>query len=544
MRGKTVLAFAGGVLMTLILIGIAGYFQGRMPFQKDHRMGAMAAMAKDSTEMAGMKMDSSTGQSGSRDGLAQAEVMVTPARRQLIGVKVDTVQERALETVIRAAGTVDYDERRIRQINLRVSGWITNLLVDYTGKLVTKGDPLFALYSPDLVSTQEEYLLAKRTLERVQATPVMHVRTGAEAQVTSARNRLLLWGLTEEQINQLELRGTPQKETTIYSPIDGVVTKKVALQGMYVTPEMNLYEMADLSTVWVNADIYEYEVPMVKVGQEARVALASYPGEEFNGRVIYIYPYLNTETRTVKARMEFPNPQGELKPGMYGDVEIKTMAGKKLAVPQEAVLDSGTRKLVFVDKGQGMYEPREVKLGNKADSFYPVLSGLSPGERVVTSATFLIDSESKLMAATSMMGAVGMGGIRMEQAQMGEMQMGGMKGMEGMKMDQPSSPREQTVEGLTLTLAIEPEPPKKGENRLHLTVRAQGSPVSDATVTLAYIMAMPGMESEMVEAKHTKEGIYEATVDLGMKGDWDIEATVVRAQGKPVKVKFTLQVEK
>jgi Cu(I)/Ag(I) efflux system membrane fusion protein len=342
----------------------------------------------------------------------------------------------------------------------------------------------------------------------------------------------------------LEQRGKPQKEMTIFSPIDGVVTKKMALQGMYVTPEMNLYEIADLSTVWIEADIYEYEVPFVKAGQEATVTLTSYPGKEFRGQVIYIYPYLNTETRTVKVRMEFPNPKGKLKPGMYGDVEIKTEVDKKLAIPQEAVLDSGVRKLVFVEKGEGMYEPREVKLGNKVDHFYPVVEGLKSGERVVTSATFLIDSESKLMAASNMMGALGMGGIRMEQAQMGQMEMEGMKGMEGMKMDQSAGPREQTVEDLTLTLATDPEPPKKGENRVHLTVLAQGTPVTNAVVTLAYTMAMPGMEAETVEAKHTQSGAYEATVDLGMKGVWEVEVTVKRGQGKPVKAKFTLQTGK
>ncbi len=429
MKGKNFLIFLGSVLAILVVAGLGWYFRNLHNSSSSQAGGPMDGMA--GMEREGMKVggtgDQPSASGGSGGGPAQAAVMVSPARRQLIGVKTEPVKEQTLETVIRTVGTVDYDERRIRQINLRVSGWITKLFVDYTGKLVKNGDPLLTLYSPDLVSTQEEYLLAKRTLERVQATPVMHVRTGAEAQVASARNRLLLWNLTEEQIADLEERGKPEIETTIYSPIDGVVTKKTALQGMYVTQEMNLYEMADLSTAWVYADLYEYEVPLVKLGQEAMVTLASYPGEEFHGRVIYIYPYLNTETRTVKVRVEFSNPQGRLKPGMYGHVEIKAKDEKKLAIPQEAVLDSGTRKLVFVDKGQGMYEPREVKVGNKAGQFYPVLEGLTAGETVVTSATFLIDSESKLMAATSMMGMIGMGGIRMEQGKMGEMENGGMK---------------------------------------------------------------------------------------------------------------------
>jgi len=434
MQIKTIVVFMSGVLITLILSGIGWYFY--------HRVQPLPQAEAGKEEMPGMPMAGSPqaekvkgmgDQSDLRAGLAQAAVMVTPARRQLIGVKTDTVQERALETVVRAVGTVAYDERRIRQINLRISGWITKLSVDYTGKFVKEGDPLFSLYSPDLVSTQEEYLLARRTLDRVKASPMAHIRVGAEAQVEAARNRLLLWGLTNEQIAELEQREKPRSEITIYSPIDGIVTKKTALQGLYVTPEMNLYEIADLSTVWIYADLYEYEIPWIRVGQEATVTLTAYPGEQFRGRVIYIYPYLNTETRTIKVRMELHNPNDRLKPGMYGNVEVRVKAGKKLAIPKEAVLDSGTRKLVFIDRGGGMYEPREVKLGPAVDDYYEVRDGVKAGDRVVTSGTFLIDSESKLMAATSMMGMLGMGGIKMEQGKMGEMEMGGMKGKEGME---------------------------------------------------------------------------------------------------------------
>jgi membrane fusion protein, copper/silver efflux system len=554
MKGKNILIFLSGVLATVILTGIAWYSGipvGLMTSPGANQMEAMGGM-----EMGGMGMEGMENQSASGEGMAQAAVMVSPARRQLIGVKTEEVKEQSLETIIRTVGTVDYDERRIRQVNLRISGWITDLFVDYTGKFVKKEDPLFTLYSPDLVSTQQEYLLAKKTLERVKASAsggtVTHIRTGAEAQVESARNRLLFWNLTEAQIAQLDQGQQSQRETTIYSPINGVVIKKMALQGMYVTPEMNLYEIADLSMVWVYADIYEYELPMLKVGQSATVTLASYPGEMLRGKVIYIYPYLNKETRTVKVRTEFANPQGKLKPGMYGNVEIRVKPGKHLAIPQNALLDSGTRKLVFVDLGGGMYEPREVTVGNKTNHLYPVLAGLKRGEKVVTSGTFLIDSESKLMAATSMMGMLGMGGIKMEQAQMGEMEMGGMQmgdmkdveGMKEMKMNQSSSPREQMVGGLTLILATDPEPPNKGENHIRLMVHDQGSPVTDAAVTFAYTMAMPGMEIEIVEAKHTEDGIYEAEVDFGMRGAWELEATVIRGSGKPLKAKFTLSVVK
>lgn len=562
LKGKTILAFVSGMLVALILSGTWWYFldsqrtpTGPMsiPTQAE-KAGEMPGMLmsgppKAEERMERMKEQSST-PGGLGQALGQATVVVSPARRQLIGVKTDVVQERALETVIRMVGTVNYDERRIRQINLRISGWITHLFVDYTGKPVKKGDPLFTIYSPDLISTQEEYLLARKTLDRVKASPVVHVRTGAEAQVESARNRLLLWNLTEEQIAELERRERPQVETTIFSPIEGVVTKKTALQGMYVTPEMNLYEIADLSVVWIQGDIYEYEVPWVKMGQVATVTLASYPGRIFQGQVVYLYPYLNSETRTLTLRIELPNPAGLLKPGMYGNVEIRVKTGKKLAIPQEAVIDSGIRKLAFIDRGQGVYEPREVILGPRLDHYYEVLGGLNMGDRVVTSATFLIDSESKLMAAASMMGMLGMGGVKMEQARMGEMQMGdmkgekGMEGMEGMDEDEGLTAHEQTVDGLTLVLAAFPEPPKKGENVLHLTVRSKETPVTNAKVIFSYTMAMPGMEVEMVEAKHTKGGIYSATVNFGMKGAWNIDVTIVQGKANPVKARFSVVVGK
>ncbi len=521
----------GGILITVILFGYFFYKIRPMP-------EAPMPTAKTSMEgMAGMEMEPTQGPAG----LAQTDVMVSPARRQLIGVKTEEVREQTLETSIHAVGIVDYDERRIRQVHLRVSGWITDLQADYTGRPVKKGGSLLTLYSPDLVATQEEYLLARETWEQIKNSPVAHVRAGVDAQIKSTRNRLLLWGMTKDQISQLEQRGIPQKEITLYSPAHGVITKKMAIDGMYVTPEMNLYEITDLSVVWLYANIYEHELSQVKVGQEAAVTLAAWPGETFNGKVVYIDPYLNNETRTVRVRMEFSNADSKLKPGMYGNVVIKTKGDKKLVIPQEALLDSGKQKLVFIDQGGGMYEPRAVTVGHKTGGFYPVLSGLTSGERVITSGTFLIDSESKLMAATNMMGMLGMGGVKMEQAQMGEMEMGEMKGM---KIDQSASPREQIVEDLTVTLAVDPEPPKRGRNKLRLSVHAKEGLVTGAKVTVVNNMDMPGMEAETVEATSTKDGNYEATVAFTMKGAWTIDAIIVRGKAKPVTVHFTVPVEK
>ena len=376
----------------------------------------------NTASMEGMAMSART-----EKGPAQAYAMVTPARQQLIGVKTAVVGKQQLETAIRAVGRVDYDEQRIAHVNLRISGWVEDLFVDYTGQPVSKGQPLFTLYSQELVTAQEEYLLALRTQDEVRGSPLPDVRQQATQMVEAARDRLRLWTLTDDQIIELAHRGKPQTYVTIFSPIGGHVVDKKVFKGMFVEPRMTVYSIADLSTIWVLAEIFEYEVPFVRVGQSAILRLVAYPGESLHGRITYIYPYLNKEARTVKVRLEFPNPTLRLKPDMYGTVRIRVDRGSRLAVPDQAVLDSGIRKIVFVAKGKGLFEPRQVTLGPKVGPYYEVIEGLTEGERIVTSGTFLLDSESKLMASTNMMGALGMGGIKMEQAEMGKMEMPGME---------------------------------------------------------------------------------------------------------------------
>lgn len=515
----TVLGLFGGVVVTLL--AIAGWWT-----PSERRIATAGGVERSGGNMAGMKMDQ-----GAED-LGQAPVTLSPTRRQAIGVRTGVVEMRPFEKTIRAVGAVAYDERRVRQVNLRVAGWVTNLAVNYTGQFVRAGEPLLTIYSPELASTQDEYRLALRTRARVEQSPMEPIRTGADAQVEAARSRLRLLNLSDEQIDALE-ETEPKFETTLAAPISGVVTKKMALQGMYATPEMSLYEIADLSTVWLYADVYEQDLPLVAVGQAATVMLAAYPNEQFQGRVAFVVPALSPETRTTKVRMEFPNPDLRLKPGMYGDVMIRVKGQSVLAVPREAVLDSGTRTLAFLDRGEGRFEPREIKTGRTFDGYTEVIEGLQTGDKVVTSGTFLIDSESKLMAATNMMGALGMGGIRMEQAQMGEME-----------MSAADHPLTQTVDGLTLTIETIPAPAKKGENTVRVTVRANNAPVTDAAVTVAYTMAMPGMEVETVKAGHTKDGVYEARVDLPMRGAWTIDATVTRPNAKPVTAHITVQAGK
>ena len=360
-------------------------------------------------------------------------VAVPAVTRQLIGVRSAPAVSAALEEEIRTVGTVDYDERGLTQVNLRVSGWVQEVFVNSVGRPVRKGEPLFALYSPDLLATQDEYLVALRTRAQLAASPLAEAKDGAAALVASARERLRLWDLTNEQIAALERRGKAEPVLTIYAPASGIVLTREAVPGKYVEPGTTLYEVADLSTVWVHADVYESEISMVKLNQPATVTIEAYPGETFRAKVAYIYPSLNIEARTVRVRVELANPGLKLKPGMYGTVTLRTDAERRLVVPKEAVLDTGLRQLVFLDRGQGIYEPTPVKLGRKSQDRVEVLEGIKEGDRVVTSANFLLDADSKLASAGSMqamMGQIGMADWQMRGAREGKKdEMEGMKGM-------------------------------------------------------------------------------------------------------------------
>jgi membrane fusion protein, copper/silver efflux system len=350
--------------------------------------------------------------------------------------------------------------------------------------------------------------------------------------VEASKRRLALWDISENQIRELEEKGVAQRTLTLYAPHSGFVIKKEANQGMRIMPDKELYTIADLSTVWVNVDIYESEIPFVRPGQMASVTLSYDPGATFSGKVSYIYPYVDEKTRTVKARLDVPNPGFKLKPDMYVNAEIKIDGGKHLAVPEEAVLDSGIRKLVFLDKGNGHFEPKEVKLGAKLDGFYQVTSGLDEGEKIAASSAFLLDSESRLAEA---MGAMaGMPGMSTEG-------MAGMPGMEGMKKDAPTKvgPMEKKLGDLTLTLSTQPEKTKAGENTLRLKIADKsGKPVTDAQVLFQYTMNMAGMVLSKAEAKHSKDGFYQTKANFGMAGEWDITIIVRRPGQKELQEKF------
>ena len=323
-----------------------------------------------------------------------AEVEIPFERRQLTGVRVEAVEVRELTREIRTVGLVVADERRVRRIQTKISGWVEQLFVSFTGEAVRRGQPILSIYSPELVASQREYLLA---LEAFGATKDSGGLDEGDRRrlLDSARTRLRLWDVEASHIEELERSRNPQRRMVLHSPIAGFVTFKSVQQGMYVTPEMELYTVADLDHVWIWADVNEDEIPLVALGQRARIEVASAPGER-TGTVSFLQPTVDTATRTLQVRFDVDNADAALKPGMYATVTLERPLGQALALPEEAVIDTGLRKVVFVEVNDGRFQPREVKLGRKGAEHYEVLGGLAAGEKVVVSAQFLLDSESRL----------------------------------------------------------------------------------------------------------------------------------------------------
>lgn len=360
-------------------------------------------------------------------------VMINYQKQQLIGVKKFTVRKRKLIKTIRTVGRVEYDERLLGEVNLKVEGWVEKLYADYTGKYVRRGEPLFKLYSPELLNAQEEFLL----------TTSVRSPSGLKS---SAKTKLLLWDISEEQLKNLEKTRKPRTFLEIVSPMSGYIISKSIIEGGHVKPGQTLLRIADLSKVWVLADIYEYELPLVRLGQKVRATIKSLPGQILSGEITYIYPNLSPQTRSVKVRIELENQEEKLKPEMFANVQIEVDQGDRLAIPESAVLNSGVRNIVFISKGDGVFVPREVELDARINTFYPLRKGLAEGDVVVSSANFFLDSESQLMATMEgMMGLIGMGDWKMEHSDMGEMD---MNGMEGMKMDEGSASK--TMETLQM----------------------------------------------------------------------------------------------
>jgi len=331
-------------------------------------------------------------------------VKIDPVTIQNIGVRTTKVVRRTLTHDIRTIGRVSFNEERMARLHPKTEGWIAKQFVDKTGEAVKRNTILLSIYSPQLVSTEQEYLLALNNLETLKDSPYADIRRGAEELVASSRERLSLLDVPEHQIRELEKTRKVKKNLHIHSPFKGIVIEIGARPGQYITPKTELYMIADLSRIWAYADIYAYELPWVAAGDKVEMTLSSLPGRTFTGKLAYIYPYGEAKTRTIKVRLEFDNPDLALKPEMFSEVTIHS--GKQvdaLVVPDESVVRSGTRNLIFISIKGGKFEPREVKLGLSSEGYVQVLAGLREGELIVTSSQFLIDSESKLREATAKM---------------------------------------------------------------------------------------------------------------------------------------------
>lgn len=322
-----------------------------------------------------------------------------------IGLKVVKAEKKKVEHTIRTVGTVTADQTREAHVHTKINGWIEKIYADFVGEPVKKGQTLFELYSPELYSTQEEYFAARN-----QGAP------GREIAV-AAIERLKLWGVPQSEIQKIKKAGKAKRSVAFDSPVDGFIINKTAIQGMYITPEMELYHIADLSRIWIIVTLYEYDVAIISVGDEAEFQLSYDPDKSFKGKINYIYPEIEMETRTAKARIELDNQDQKLKPGMFSNIVIKKNLGEAIIVPDDAVIDTGTRKIVFVKAGPLRFEPRDVKAGPRIENKFVILSGIKEGEEIVTSAHFLIDAESKFRAAsqTGSPASSGHDGMKMEK---------------------------------------------------------------------------------------------------------------------------------
>jgi Cu(I)/Ag(I) efflux system membrane fusion protein len=330
---------------------------------------------------------------------AAGQIRIGPEKIQKLGVQTATLGKRPLLREVRALGSIQVDERRVYAVTTKFEGWIQRLYVNATGEAVTRGQPLLEAYSPELLTAQQEYLIAEEGLQALRQGSAQ-ARATAQRLAENALRRLQYWDIAPAQVQALQQRKKPLDALPLLAPANGVVLEKPVLAGARFMPGELLFRIADLSTVWLLADVFERDIGEVRIGQPVQAHVDAYPERIFHGKVAFIYPTLTTETRTVKVRVELPNPEGLLKPGLYGSVMLAAQEAKEaLAVPDAAVIDSGTRQIVLLQKGDGVFEPRTVKLGRQADSYFEVLEGLKEGDTVVTRANFLLDAESNLKSA-------------------------------------------------------------------------------------------------------------------------------------------------
>jgi len=495
------------LVANLVLIGVlAGLW-----WRSHDPIGTKSASAPAATPVPQEETSSSAGPPPPSVETPLSPIQLSPERLQSIGVKFGLVERKELKDTIRTTGTVAIDERRVSYVQTRISGHIEKVFADATYQYVKKGQPLFTIHSPELVSAEREYLLAKQNAQNLSQSTVPGVASGVAALLESSRERLAQWDIPQQEIARLEATGQVGETLEIHSPVSGYITERNALPNLMVQPDTRLYTVVDLSTVWVLAQIFQDDLGRIKVGSPALLSVDSYPGRVFRGRVDFIYPDVNMTTRTACARLVFANSQLTLSPGMFVNVSMDVNLGRQLSIPVGGVLQSGSRQIVFVDRGSGYLEPRDVQLGPQANGEYIVLKGLKAGETIVTSANFLIDSESQLQAAIGSYAPPPLAAGATE-----------------------SKNNAVAQAAAQIDFSTEPQIPQKGANlyRVKLTV-ADGSPVTGAQVSVrSYLAGMPemGMAAMNVVTPLSEKGngVYEGKLTLESGGTWKITITAVK----------------
>jgi len=441
-----------------------------------------------------------------------APIRITPERRQLIGLKFATAERKDVSDRLDTTGNIESDERLQGYVQTRFAGWIEQVFANSTYQYVRRGQPLFTIYSPDLVSTESEYLLALDAGKRVSNSSVGDVTTDASSLIDSAVQRLRLWGVSLREIARLERERTVRHAVEIDSPMSGYIVERNALPNMYVQPDTRLFTITDLSKVWVYAAVFQNEIGKVRPGDPATVTVDAYPGTNFDGRVDFIQPQIDPMTRTAKVRCEFKNQKVQLLPGMFAHVALDLPMGEQTVIPDTAVLRTGTHNVAFIDRGDGYLTPAEIELGPHVGDDFIVLKGLTPGQQIVSSANFLIDSESQLQAAA---GAFvppppGVGANAIGQA------------------------AEAIPQG-SIEFTSDPNPLVRGQNKVIVTLRnSKGAPISSAQVTVSfYIAAMPAMGMAAMHAQGTAadqgKGTYAANIELPSGGTWSLTIIASKA---------------
>jgi Cu(I)/Ag(I) efflux system membrane fusion protein/cobalt-zinc-cadmium efflux system membrane fusion protein len=436
-------------------------------------------------------------------------VQISPEHRQLIGLQTATVEEKDLTGKMETTGTVEPDEQFEGTVQTRFAGWIRQVFVNQTYQPVRKGQPLFTIYSPDLVNTENEYLIAQKANAHLRQSSIDSVADGAQSLTSAALDRLKLFGVPPREIARLQREGTVRDAVEIDSPMSGYVVERNALPNMYTQPDTKLYSITTLSSVWIYAAVFQDQLAQVKVGAPVAVTVDAYPGRSFPGRVDFIWGAMDPNSRTARVRCSFENPELLLKLGMYVAIAITPHFGRGLVIPDSGVLRTGTHNVVFIDRGDGYLTPVEVELGPHLDRSFVILKGLSAGQRIVSSANFLIDSESQLQAAAGSF-APPPPGVSASSGQPGA----------------PSA---------SVELTTSPNPPARGTNQLVATLRDPfGKPVSGAQVSVTFYMAaMPAMGMAAMRAQTTLtdrgDGTYAGSIDLQSGGTWQVTIAASKA---------------